>query len=195
MKKASNANQKKEFCCDICIFQCASQIQLKSHMNIKHSEFNCDECDFQGTSMLQLNKHTNLKHAVKGQKQEEVIKCRNCDEQFSEKWNLMNHRKLNHIETIAFCKNKLEDNCPFSDQKCWWNHQKVENNKDDSIECYVCNEHFETKSSMMKHRKANHPINHPILFKSVLIICRTDVILKVVLAGFHMMKKVWKLMK
>ena len=157
MKNVVNENQKKGFCCDICIFQCTSQIQLKSHMHIKHSEFNCDECDFQGTSMFQLNKHTNLKHAVKGQMHEEVIKCRNCDEQFSEKWNLMNHRKLKHIETIAFCKNKLEGNCPFSDQKCWWNHQKVENNKDDSIKCYVCDELFEARSSMMKHRKVNHP--------------------------------------
>ena len=52
------------------------------------------------------------------------------------KWNLMKHRKVNHIETIAHCKNKLEGNCPFSDQKCWWNHQKVENNKDGNNENY-----------------------------------------------------------
>ena len=63
-------------------------------------EYNCIDCDFQGSTNMHLQKHTDLKHREKG-----AIKCRVCNEQFTEKWNLMNHRKINHPHTVAPCKN------------------------------------------------------------------------------------------
>ena len=86
----------------------------------------------------------------------EVIKCRNCDEQFSEKWNLMNHRKLKHPETVANCRKKQDGNCPFSDEKCWWNHQERQTLNTEQVECYICNKIFKDKPSMMRHRKSEH---------------------------------------
>ena len=101
-------------------------------------------------------KHMNLKHIGKNQPMREVIKCRNCDEQFSHKWNLMNHRKQKHIETVGQCKKKQDGNCPFSDDKCWWNHQEKQKPSTEQLECYICNQIFQDKPSMMKHRKAEH---------------------------------------
>ena len=40
----------------------------------------------------------------------------------------MNHRKLMHIQTVALCKNKLEGNCNFTADMCWWNHEETQNN-------------------------------------------------------------------
>ena len=124
----------------------------------KENEYNCDQCPFQGTSELQLNKHINLKHVAENHSMREVIKCRNCNEQFSEKWNLMVHRKQKHVESVANCRKKQDGNCPFSDEKCWWNHKNRQANKHniEQIKCYFCDKIFENKPSLMKHRKAEH---------------------------------------
>ena len=148
--------------CDVCNFQCESKAKLIVHINLTHpkqkmeEDFNCDKCAFQGTTQLQLNKHLNLKHLFTEQKKE-VIKCRHCDQQFSETWNLMNHRKLKHIETVAYCKNSLEGKCTFTHEMCWWTHNGNQHSKEEEIECFICNNTFETKSSMMRHRKISHP--------------------------------------
>ena len=139
-----------------CALKTKNKVQQDSHVNRNHTEpeFNCKDCDFQATTQLQLNKHKNLKHIPKGQMQEEVIKCRYCGQQFSEVWNLMSHRKKEHKNTVAFCKNKLLDKCPFDSEKCWWNHEK--NSNTNTIECFICNQTFSTKNEMMLHRKTNH---------------------------------------
>ena len=160
--KSSNKVSIEIFRCVICAFISKSKDQLIDHIKRKHTnvnkdeEYNCEGCDFQGTSMLQLNKHMNLKHTDKNQPMREVIKCRNCDEQFSHKWNLMNHRKQKHIETVGHCKKKQDGNCPFSDDKCWWKHQEKQKLSTEHIECYICNKIFQDKPSMMMHRKAEH---------------------------------------
>ena len=155
--------EEVSFRCDICTISYKSKAQLQSHKKWKHTidiqkeeQFNCEGCDFQCTSRLQLNKHINLKHIGKNQPKKDVIKCRICDDQFSEKWNLMNHRKEKHIHTVAFCKKKLEGNCPFTDEKCWWNHQARYTEITQRVECFICGEIFEDKSSLMRHRKTKH---------------------------------------
>ena len=121
----------------------------------KDQEFNCEECDYQGTRKMELKKHINLKHTMKDTYMEGTLKCRNCGEQFSAKWNLMQHRKSMHLNSVAYCRNKIEGNCVFSDDICWWNHAKkvVEEN----VKCYICNETFDCKAHMMNHRKKQHP--------------------------------------
>ena len=121
-KKRPSVNKGTEMIsCDVCNFQCESKAKLIVHINLTHpkqkmeEDFNCDKCAFQGTTQLQLNKHLNLKHLFTEQKKE-VIKCRHCDQQFSEKWNLMNHRKLKHIETVAYFMNSLEGKCIFTQE-------------------------------------------------------------------------------
>ena len=133
-------------------YKTKSRVQLNSHINHTEPEHNCKDNDFQATTQLQLNKHKNLKHIPKGQKLEEVIQCRYCEQQFSEIWNLMNHRKKEHKSTVALCRNKLANKCRFDSEKCWWNHEKTSN----SFECFICNQTFVTKNEMMLHRKTNH---------------------------------------
>ena len=70
----------------------------------------------------------------------------------------MVHRKQKHIESVANCRKKRDENCPFSDEKCWWNHKNRQANKYNikQIECYFCDKIFENKPSLMKHRNAEH---------------------------------------
>ena len=107
---------------------------------------------------MQLNKHTNLKHRNKGQELEDVIHCKHCEEQFSEIWNLMKHRKVAHRNTVAFCRNKLADTCRFNSESCWWRHEAIDGEQQNTgrVECYICNKTFEAKGDMMIHRKQMH---------------------------------------
>ena len=83
-----------------------------------------------------------MKHTVRGQSAESMIKCKNCDEHFVEKWKLMKHRKLMHIDTVAPCKNENSGACSFAAEVCWWRHD-VKSGEENINVCYA-----------MKHLKA-----------------------------------------
>ena len=123
-----------------------SHVNSKPEIAIEEEEYNCDECPFQGTAQVQLEKHIKLKHR---------ITCRICEESFKLKTDMMAHRKLRHPNLVATCRNYKESKCPFEDSKCWWNHNLSRGNQE--FKCFVCEEKFENKPSMMSHRKKKHP--------------------------------------
>ena len=88
---------------------------------LNEAQFNCSDCFFQGTNNDKLTKHISLKHTIQPC-MENIMKCKNCGEQFNNKRNLMYHRKSKHINSVAYCRNKLEGNCSYEDNMCWWNH-------------------------------------------------------------------------
>ena len=149
--------------------QCEPTKQAKTNVNnmfnrfkSREKEYNCCECDYQGSKEMELTKHVNLKHSVVGNVANNVdvdgmIKCRNCGDLFTTKWNLMNHRKSEHWNTVAFCRNYLQGKCDFADNICWWSHAEKVQSSDDQVHCFVCNKIFKTKPSMMSHRKKEHP--------------------------------------
>ena len=153
-----NMNSPEEITkCSKCHFLTNSKEWMEKHVLQVHSrdlEFNCNQCDYQGTNKEQLNKHIYFKHTIKGRLQK--IKCNNCGENFPAMTNLLSHRKIKHKETLAVCRKYLEGSCHFSPEKCWWKHEKADEVKGNSVSCYVCNEKFETKSTMMIHRKKDH---------------------------------------
>ena len=103
---------------------------------------------------MELQKHINLKHRVNS-KADGSIKCRNCGKMFETKHNSMNHRKKDHSSSVAPCKNYLNKNCNFSAELCWWKHSEKE---DQTIECFVFGNKFDSKSSMMNLRKLEHKL-------------------------------------
>ena len=130
----------KEFKCGICDYTASSEVDLKRHIRSYHSEkagqnensgkkmeeFNCTECDFQVPEEIQLRKHIDLKHTEKCMDNTGAFKCRVCGDEFSEKWNLMSHRKSNHPGTVAYCTKFEAGICSFTAEFCWWNHDKKE---------------------------------------------------------------------
>ena len=65
----------------------------------------------------------------------------------------MNHKKSKHLDTVAYCRNNIEGRCSYSDEMCWWNHGKREN---EGIKCYICSVIFKSKTHLMSHRKKDH---------------------------------------
>ena len=112
----------------------------------EEEEYNCDDCPFQGTSESQLKKHIDLTH---------VIKCRICNEPFTDKRNLMNHRKIKHVSSVAPCRKFLSGDCSRTSEACWWSHGKIENDAQ-SINCFICGKTFKAKTELMSHRKQDH---------------------------------------
>ena len=184
-KHSSSNHSEEIDACDICDGKCLGKHQIQKHMEMKHRyksvtinkepEYNCESCDFQGTEQSQLNKHINIKHTLfckiceyqaadntemkahfeSKHDKRNSIECRICGKSFSQKWELMSHRKKEHIASVAICKSNLDGNCPFSFERCWWNHDK--NHRNDNIQCFVCGESFNTRAEVMVHRKKRHP--------------------------------------
>ena len=117
------------------------QENILEEVNIE-GEFNCLECAFQGTLQSQLDKHIQIKHR---------IHCRNCEKSFKTKPELMAHRRSDHYDIVAVCRNGM--NCKFLD-RCWWKHKK--DDEHGLIECYYCDLSFVNKGEVMKHRKDKH---------------------------------------
>ena len=160
-KDKKDRDSVKRFNCTKCDFKCLVKNQLENHLDTKHrekevidDEFNCLECDFQGNTEIQLSRHINLKHTVRDNIFAGAIKCRICEQVFTEKRNLMIHRKTKHSSNVAPCRNFETGNCPFTAEACWWNHGRSSNPND--IQCFICGESFERKSEMMGHRKNSH---------------------------------------
>ena len=117
-------------------------------------QYNCTECFFQGSNTEELTKHISIKHTAQG-----GMKCRNCGKMFQTKSNLMYHRKSEHLNTVAPCRNNMEGLCSYSNKMCWWSHEAKNEGKETSggtVKCYICSELFANKGAMMIHRKKDH---------------------------------------
>ena len=144
-----------EYTCKECNFQGIAETELNKHISLKHtarSPYTCMFCDFQVTEEKELNTHVSSKHSTRSP-QDNNIKCRHCGSEFQNKWDLMNHRKKEHLNSVAACRNNSNGNCTYSADLCWWKHNE---NIKQNIECFVCGEMFDCRSSMMMHRKISH---------------------------------------
>ena len=112
---------EKPFVCTQCSYSSTTADNLKTHLRIHSGEkpFNCTECEFYCDNKKDFGTHKLLIHANKN-----PFRCRICGETLQSKADLMMHRKKEHIETVAVCKNIKNGDCPFSNQGCWWNHQR-----------------------------------------------------------------------
>jgi hypothetical protein len=161
-KENNNQMQRDKFNCTKCDFVGGTKIQVIKHVNMKHvdqimeKQFNCCHCDFQANSKEQLRKHSNLKHSLQNQTVDGDIICNICGDRFREKWNLMRHRKNQHISFVAPCRNEMDGKCSYTAEMCWWNHNPVQNFPNQNAKCYLCSEAFKSKADMMIHRREHH---------------------------------------
>jgi hypothetical protein len=108
-----------------------------------------------GYSEMELIKHINIKHKKPHEHINGTIKCQDCEEQFSSRWNLMNHQKENHPSQSP-CKYNLQNKCKFTAEVCWFKHTDSSEGSSEVISCYNCGNIFRNKSEMMIHRKKVH---------------------------------------
>ena len=177
--KNHDLNHEEEFNCNDCDYQGDSLELLQKHIRFTHTmeKYKCTKCKYQGSGGKDLYTHTknvhtkeldikcsncekrcaeveeSSKHIERKHSLVQSIKCKNCGNEFSTKNKLMIHRKVEHPETVAACRNNLEGKCRYEADLCWWNHRKGEETK---IECFFCDEIFKTKTQVMNHRKKEH---------------------------------------
>ena len=72
---------------------------------------------------------------------------------FELKADLMIHRKSEHKNIVAMCRNNLVGKCSFSADLCWWSHKE---GSEKDIECYFCDDKFESRALVMMHRRKEH---------------------------------------
>ena len=112
--------------CSVCGKVLTANDDLSKHIKRIHiPQFNCDDCDFQGTSKGILTKHVNGKHRTRDNRMEGALGCNMCHEEFSDKWNLMNHKRDKH-EKAEVCRYYKENKCKFSTENCWFKHELVD---------------------------------------------------------------------
>ena len=63
-----------------------------------------------------LSKHMNTTHRESHEQTNDVFRCTDCEMQFSERWNLMHHRRDNH-DITEICQHFLKGTCKFMPPK------------------------------------------------------------------------------
>lgn len=91
--------------------------RVKICRNLPNCTFG-DDCHWTHPEKLVTESET--EEAVRVEEvQENKWKCRTCEETFSSKNRLMNHRKQNHPETVRQCDRE----CYRADDQCWYSHK------------------------------------------------------------------------
>ena len=132
-------------------FQKTEEKKLEEDDNLDYSSgpVDCKRCEYQAEDGYDLDGHRWSEHE---EDEDGHIICKFCDETFANVGNLMKHKKIKHREKVAICQNHNSIGCPFEDEKCWFLH--ITSNE--SFKCNICEEHFQTRSNFMKHRKSKH---------------------------------------
>ena len=129
--RAQNNSMEEEYNCNRCCFIGTSSNELRKHIRIKHM-INCTECDFYCNNKKDFDTHKLLIHA------KNCIRCRTCGETFESKSNLMKHRKVEHIKTVARCQNYMKRECRFLSDDCWWIHDSPVDAEKSSGNIFKC---------------------------------------------------------
>ena len=93
--------------CDHCDISFKEMCQLDEHMETTHEpkmqekQFNCNDCSFQGFTKKELYQHLRITHHEQaGHQSLKMISCHTCGLKFTDKPDLMKHRKLEHSDII-----------------------------------------------------------------------------------------------
>ena len=164
--------------CTVCRSGFRDKSELEKHKKkVHHSsiELNCNECQFQANTGPELKKHLNTrKHkaalGVDESSLGDTLKCKDCDQEFSDFWNLMNHRRDAHPEKRRRCRNHIKGECEFDDEGpngCWWKHSietssTKTSNPIKNLVCNICEESFTNKFELMMHKKKDHEESVPL---------------------------------
>ena len=119
------------FNCTYCNNKFVRQVDLERHQKKSHrtgSNLNCDDCDFQAHTASELKKHLDTAHhrparVINTSLLDDKKECNVCKNEFSDWWNLMNHRRDVHPERRRRCRNDINDNCSYEASECWWKHK------------------------------------------------------------------------
>ena len=102
-------------------------------------EWICSDCSFQTNEEWRLKKHIRIGHQNG---------CDLCENVFSSKKELCEHKKGEHKDKISLCKDYLFDKCLNEKEECEFLHAERSKNK-----CTNCENEFDNASELNEHTK------------------------------------------
>ena len=131
--------------CDYCGLRLETKNKLMIHRKAIHEEsvnicryFLEDKCAFEAKTCWYIHK---TEKQSSGYLQIKEFKCGVCDEKFKTRSQFMKHKKSQHLNHVAICKEyKRRHICRFGD-RCWFQHE--ENINDSTNEVTMNNENTE----------------------------------------------------
>ena len=97
------------------------------------------------------------------------FKCKDCAQEFTVRWSLMNHRRDTHGKSKKKCIYKADNKCKYganNGEECWYDHSDsdiTQNTHDETTNtsCRTCGNTFTSKFQLLFHRKEKHPETVP----------------------------------
>ena len=159
----SGLTVKQEFKCRDCSENFRIKRHLMTHRRATHKEkvkicskfATRNHCIFGSERCWYIHKESGTNNSLS----ETESECKLCEKVFRALPDLMWHNKQEHNENIASCYKEASGNCMFGPNSCWFSHIKsVSNNrqKEKRFKCRTCEQIFNLKPVLMKHRKQEH---------------------------------------
>ena len=152
IKKKSKVYSESQTChiqepgykCEVCDYVASTEVSLQDHFKSDPDKiFSCRPCHTNFSDKNTVMHHVKVSHAElvltckfykKGickfgsdtswySHSPKTLKCRNCANSYSNKKDLMMHRKQDHIENIGSCKQHKLAGKYKNREKCWYIHE------------------------------------------------------------------------
>ena len=140
----------------------SSPVETQTVNETDDLKFNCTDCIHETNSEKALRWHVFHVHNKGNPEILMNFSCNKCHQKFHQQFELMNHIKREHTESVAICKYFKDGQCNYSAAKCWFKHPHENSQHEKAYECNYCEEKCDSKSEIMKHRKSNHNLVVPI---------------------------------
>ena len=115
-------------------------------------EIHYKECLFEVSCEDELRWHMNSEHNWDEPGYENKFTCDVCAKQFSNKSELMIHRKEKHPNKTKMCRYFEQGNCAFDGSICWFSHDQTNEGRGSSFSqtlkefrCIFCDQIFKNK--------------------------------------------------
>ena len=168
-KGSQTFSKEIQICCNVCIYVATCEEELNWHMGYEHDlsedsyfdkDFYCEICSRWFDAESDMKKHME-EHQMAQQKamtkDNDKLYCNFCECEFFTKRELMTHKKKVHTEKVAICWQFASGSCDFGEEYCWFSHcQSRQNLETVMFKCNSCDNKFQFRSDLLKHRKDEH---------------------------------------
>ena len=112
--------------CESCEEKFAGKSDLMYHIKDKHHILTM-QCKYFARGICNFNESTCwFSHKITTVI--DNLRCKYCGERFQKKYELMKHRKNEHEQNVALCRENINGKCKFNDE-CWFKHKNPKDNR------------------------------------------------------------------
>ena len=139
----ATAHEGKRFSCSHCDFTAKRRDKINLHIKVAHEGLGkkCNFCDYKASTNQHLLRHLRSKHSDEEGSGIQLLKCRECGEEFSRQERLTEHIKKDHLECNDVGHESVDD---------------TPNSKRFRYKCLECDFSSNKKGNLTEHTRLNH---------------------------------------